>query len=480
MQLLVRGAQARYVDACLEVVCYEPARAGGAAGGEAGGGGPDGGDGAAKRKRKGKEPAAPGGGTAGGDGVGPSAPHSGSGGGATPPTGYFVILDAVPEVRYDSCAKLMAALEASPAKAGVVVLLFGEMTGWLRLRLTGTKLRGVFLNGRRAVLRGVVLDPKDKTPRHTLAVGAHNVSVSEVQICTPLNVDGCEQASAVFLKAGCSDFSMDDVYIAGDASEAVLAMVNEELTNHGHSGVWMNRGVRNASFRRVRMVDLSGDGVEMHYNASAQFDDVMITQVRGNGAWLNASAACELNEVHATACGGNGFYVDALDVCRLHNCTSRDSGEAALVVDVPLQTLKDVAGAALTPALLRDGHCARGFRGSRSGTYGTLLCRGAAVDLTDAVFEDSCWNALRTEYSARLPVGATARITLAGAQLLRNGLSPSEDKAEAEHAAIAVERDPVTKVAHGFGLLDLGGLKIEGNGHDGIVMVDGKVKLGSG
>ena len=469
LDALVRGAQARYAHACLEVVLFHTAGAGGSAG--AGGAGLGGGDSAAKRKRD--ELSASGGGADRDDGAGPSKPPSGpgsGGGGASEgPSGYFVIVGEAPEVRYCSCQALMDALTAPQYKAGAMVLLYGVMKGCLTLHVA-VRLRGEFLLGRRAVLLGEEQEEGAAEPRHTLDVRASNCSASELQINTPVAVMGLQQVGAVFVANGVSQFAMDDVYFAGDASKAVL----KEGVNFGHSGVWMDER-SSARFKQLRMVDLSGTGVELRYAASAQLDDVLIANVRGNGVWLDAVKACTLDEVHTTECRANGFYVDTLDVCTLRKCSARDSGEAALVVDLPLHALDKHADAAITPEVLRNGCKAHGFSALRSGTYGVLLCRGAGVDLTGARLEDNDFNAVRTEFSERLPTGAAARTTLVGAKLLRNGLSGESDKAQAEHAAVAVERDRVTKRIYAAGMPDYVGAEIVGNGHDGISFVDADV-----
>ena len=474
MEKLVLGAQARYAKACLEVVLFDTGGAGAGADAGAGGAGLAGGDSAAKRKRS--EPSAPGSGAGGDDGAGPSKPPpgSGSGGGAASaaPAGYFTIEGETPEVRYYSCKALMDALDAPRYKTGAMVSLYGVMKGCLTLRVP-VRLRGEFLLGRRAVLLGVEQEEGAGEPRHTLDVRANNCSASELQINTPIAVaglvKGLQQAGAVFVSEGFSQFSLDDVYFAGDASKRV----RKKKVNYGHSGIWM-ASRSSACFKRVRMVDLSGDGAELRYAATAQFDDVLIANVSGNGIWLNASKGCTFDEVHTTACGGCGYYLDALDVCTLRKCSARDSGETALVVDLPLHALEKHADAAIAPELLHDGHKAHGFIALRSGTYGVLCCRGAGVDLAGARLEDNQLNAVRTEFNARRPMGATARTKLVGAKLLRNGLSGEMEAGQEEQAAIAVERNPVTKEIYAAGMPDYVGAFILGNGYDGISFVDGK------
>ena len=81
---------------------------------------------------------------------------------------------------------------------------------------------------------------------------------------------------------------------------------------------------------------------------------------------------------------------------------------------------------------------AQGLRCTGCNSHAVLIDGGVAADLTDAVLRANCWNGLRVTDACL--AGATAQITLTGAEISGNGVD-SDAKVEKDlRSGITLER----------------------------------------
>jgi hypothetical protein len=373
--------------------------------------------------------------------------------------GHFTIR-RTGESKYLTCAALEAALQP-----GDRVLLHGVMHGPLLIRFEGVRLHKVCAAGDvsgsvQPELIAVEQRPGAKKPVHTLTISADDVRVGYIRVRTPRETDGREQAAAVLVTKNVADFFMFHCSILGHGRDLVSKSPDGSV-NYGHTGVWLETGVRNAFLEHVTFANISGDALEAHRGCTGRLNNVRIKSIAGLGVNLRGTGKFVFDRVHVEICGINGFRIFAFDVCTLRKCCAQECGEAGLVVTARSDD-DELDGEARHDGAAQM-HDARGMILQNNATFGALCVGGAAVDLSGAVIDDNGWNGVRVALPAP-PAGATARTLLAGALLRRNGLASHADHSQAEHAAIAFEPKMLPWI-------DTTGVNMEDNGVDECVEV---------
>jgi len=452
--------------ASAHVAAGAAAAASGAAAGAAGGASGSGGGGSAPAKRERDEDAAaqparaaPGSARRSGRAAPQRADTHGAAGPSTAAApassdGHFTIR-RTGESKYLTCAALEAALQP-----GDRVLLHGVMHGPLLIRFERVLLEGHLSGSVQPQLLAFEQLVGATAPVYTLTTSANKVSIKDIHVRTPRETDDRQQAAAVLVTKNVADLFMFHCSILGHGRDLVSKSPDGSV-NYGHTGVWLETGVRNASLDDVVFENISGDALEAHRGCTGRLNNVRIKSIAGLGVNLRGTGKFVFDRVHVEICGINGFRIFAFDVCTLRKCCAQECGEAGLVVTARSDD-DELDGEARHDGAAQM-HDARGMILQNNATFGALCVGGAAVDLSGAVIDNNGWNGVRIALPAP-PAGATARTLLAGALLRRNGLASHADHSQAEHAAIAFEPKMLPWI-------DTTGVNMEDNGVDECVEV---------
>jgi hypothetical protein len=188
-----------------------------------------------------------------------------------------------------------------------------------------------------------------------------------------------------------------------------------------------------------------------------------MTDAGGSCVWLRGSGKFQLQDCIARRSKVDGIYVDTMAPCILLRCRAEDCENNGVVVDYPVTVLNEIASAEFTasvktllastphsavvrcpfrlldPSLLTLPCAAQELVCIGNHVNGVLVHGGVAVNLSGAALRNNNLNGLLVT-GVTLP-GATAPITISGADISGNGHGNEASAADGETFGIAMGKD---------------------------------------